>query len=431
MPKPRTGTIETCRDRDGNVYYRAKIRLADGSRPRCRVPSEWSSSPKKAKAWALDMQKKEDSRGTILAERNRREGKPIVGETFRTWSVRWLAARSARGYTSVRDDRSRLETHIMPALRDRPVAAITRDEIEAIVDALDMKVRAGELHWRTSWNVWAVLRRAFKDAEAAKQRDLRVRTDNPCDKVAPPDRGVKKAKQFLYPSEFLALMNCERVPIGWRRMFAVAVYLFPRAGELEVLEFSDLELERGQVHIHRGLDRERNATKGTKTGIARRFAFDANIIPVLEIMKAEAGERTLVVEMPRMRDLAEGLRNYLKLAGVTRAELFTTTETRKQMTFHDLRATGISWMAVRGDEPLHIQYRAGHTSFSTTQIYIRQAEAVREGFGTVFPALDMLLASPTRSEEERSTIGPRESWKRGFRRGIFAERAGFEPAARF
>jgi hypothetical protein len=38
-------------------------------------------------------------------------------------------------------------------------------------------------------------------------------------------------------------------------------------------------------------------------------------------------------------------------------------------------------MAIRGDDPLHIQHRAGHVSFSTTQGYIRQAEAVRDGFG--------------------------------------------------
>jgi|HubBroStandDraft_1064217.scaffolds.fasta_scaffold51192_2 mRNA-degrading endonuclease toxin of MazEF toxin-antitoxin module len=45
-------------------------------------------------------------------------------------------------------------------------------------------------------------------------------------------------------------------------------------------------------------------------------------------------------------------------------------------------------MAIRGADPLHIRHRAGHTSFATTQGYIRQAEAVRTGFGEVFPGLD-------------------------------------------
>jgi integrase len=40
--------------------------------------------------------------------------------------------------------------------------------------------------------------------------------------------------------------------------------------------------------------------------------------------------------------------------------------------FHDLRASGITWMAVRGDDPQKIQARAGHTDFNTTQGYIRK-----------------------------------------------------------
>lgn len=50
------------------------------------------------------------------------------------------------------------------------------------------------------------------------------------------------------------------------------------------------------------------------------------------------------------------------------------------MTWHDLRATGITWRAVRGDEPLE-----------TTQKYIREAEVIRDGFGEVFPPLPASL----------------------------------------
>src|SRR6476660_5962115 len=79
-------------------------------------------------------------------------------------------------------------------------------------------------------------------------------------------------------------------------------------------------------------------------------------------------------------------------AGVTRDELYTPTRTPKAMTFHDLRSTGITWMAVRGDDPLKIQQRAGHHVFSTTQGYIREAEVDRDGFGDPFPVLpDRLL----------------------------------------
>jgi hypothetical protein len=65
-----------------------------------------------------------------------------------------------------------------------------------------------------------------------------------------------------------------------------------------------------------------------------------------------------------------------------------------------LSATGITWMAIRGDDALRIQQRAGHEDFQTTQGYIREAEAIREGFGNVFPPLPAALINPGNSTDE-------------------------------
>ena len=110
---------------------------------------------------------------------------------------------------------------------------------------------------------------------------------------------------------------------------------------------------------------------------------------------------------------------------------FTTDKTRKAITFHDLRATGLTWMAIRGDEPLRIMQRAGHENFQTTQLYVREADAIRDGFGEVFPPLTPLLEPRTGSQW--STMGPRrrdlESRKRGASRRYVAGWTGLEPAA--
>ncbi len=223
------------------------------------------------------------------------------------------------------------------------------------------------------------------------------------------------------------------MPLPWRRVFALAVYLYPRAGELEALEWEDIELERGVIHIHRAIDRSRDGeTKATKTDTPRRFSLEAQVAPLLRAMHDEVGGAGPVTWMPRHRDLAEGLRTYLEVAGIKRAELFKTDATRKAITFHDLRATGITWMAIRGDEPLRIMQRAGHDDFDTTQRYIREAEAVREGFGEVFPPLTTLL-KPRPDRPEWSTIGPRrrdfDRLKRGVSRRYVAGWTGLEPAA--
>ena len=55
---------------------------------------------------------------------------------------------------------------------------------------------------------------------------------------------------------------------------------------------------------------------------------------------------------------ARELRAALGKAGVDRPDLFASDQTRKPLTFHDPRATGLTWMAVRGDDPLKKRFPA-------------------------------------------------------------------------
>ncbi|MGO9836600.1 MAG: site-specific integrase [Polyangiaceae bacterium] len=115
-----------------------------------------------------------------------------------------------------------------------------------------------------------------------------------------------------------------------------------------------------------------------------------------------------MTEVSPRRPLAFALPNRARgrARGFDRADLFTSDETRKAITFHDLRATGITWCAVRGDDALKIKQRAGHASFSTTEGYIREAENMRDGFGAVFPALpaDLLARGPVRPTPRRREV---------------------------
>jgi hypothetical protein len=46
---------------------------------------------------------------------------------------------------------------------------------------------------------------------------------------------------------------------------------------------------------------------------------------------------------------------------------------------------------------------AGHQNFATTQVYIREAEPIKEGFGTVFPPLDSEAPITPQSEIRKKT----------------------------
>lgn len=201
-----------------------------------------------------------DERGELLAKKKARDDEekkqrdPRHGETVKLWSDRWLKARDARGLRSVDTDRGRLDVHVIPRVGALPIAKVTRDDLEALVENLDERVRADELSWKTASHAWGLVTRMFADACGAKQRDLRVRPDNPAAGLHGPDCGVRKSKVYLWPTEFLQLVSCLDVPLEWRRAFAVTTYLYARAGEVNALTWADVDIERGVVHIHRSVD---------------------------------------------------------------------------------------------------------------------------------------------------------------------------------
>jgi len=322
------------------------------------------------------------------------------GETVGDWATRWVTSRERRGLSSVRDDRSRLRRHVLPEIGGATIARLDTNRLEDLRDELDSKIRNDLLAWRTAQHVWALVRAMFRDATRSKQRNLRIRTDDPCSGIAPPDRGLTKQKPFLFPSEYLALVSSDAVPVRWRRLVVLSTCLYLRVAELEALRWDDVAMEQGMIHVHRAIDRVRGVDKSTKTGGSRRFRIEPSVLPLLGRLHRESQGSGRVVRSLGPIDrftLARDLRKYLALAGVQREELFADDVARSRITFHDLRATGITWMAVRGDDPLKIRQRAGHRSLATSERYIRVAEELRPGFGVVFPPVpDEIVNGPLR-----------------------------------
>lgn len=425
MPRPRTGQVYVEWHGD---HWDIRFDLPDGTRSgRGCLPVGASKEDAKAEARRLKALAWAQG-GTLIRPQ---EG----GETMDAWFERWLAERRERGLASVRDDDGRWRRWLFPLLGHRPVAAVSRRDLEAVVEDLDTRVRAGALSWKTARHAWGLCTKMFSDACRSKRVALRVREDNPARDVRGPDRGVDKAKAYLYPDELVAVVSCSSVPLRWRRLFALMVYAYTRPGELAALEWGDVDLVRGTIHVHRALDDEGNP-KPTKTGVTRRIPIEPTLRPLLEAMRAEGDGTGRLVKLPPECDLSKRLRDYLKRAGVTRAELFTNDATRKQIRFYDLRATGITWMALRGDEPLRIMKRAGHTEFSTTMGYVREAETLGD-VGDPFPALPSLAAgepeTPStwgalRGSNKRPGFPPRFPTQAPVSARNSASPAGFEPA---
>jgi integrase len=403
MSRARTGTVWYDEARGCWAY---RLTLSDGSRsPAVYIDTLTARSPN-AKKRAVEVAAE---RSQVAAEKKltaadfgikpRAKASAPEGETVSQYFERWLTARERRGLRSTRDDRGRYEKWVAPALGGRPVAGVTRPELKELVRSLDEAVQRRELSWKTATNVWGLVTKLFSDACAAKEKELCVRDDNPCSGVRAPDRGGERAGAYLFPSEATRLLGCPGVPLHLRQIYALAIYLYVRGGELAALEWSDVNLERGYVLVHRSLNTGTGATKATKTKRTRKVPIEPALVPLLREMHDEADGEGRVVEMPAVCEWAAGLRRHLRIAGVTRADLFAHDETRRQISFHDLRHTGITWRAVRGDPAFDIKDGAGHTDLETTQRYVNEARVFGDDFGEPFPALPAALSRDESSWE--------------------------------
>lgn len=356
-----------------------------------------------------------------------------AGLSVEDWCEIWHTDRVARKVvTTDRHDRGRLKEHVLSFIGERGMAHVTATEIEEVVLSLDAKVVAGELSWKTAATVWGLISKMFDDAWRSKNKKLRVRDDDPTVGVLPPERGEDKAKAFLYPSEFTQLLTSPVLIEGkgldkkyaanvaqnsrrWLRVFVLATYLEVRAGELRSLRLTDIDFAHWICHVHRATERDSGGKreKSTKGGTTRRFVIEPALRPLLLAIKAEGGgKRGRLIDLPHEGDLSERLRRYLRWVGVTREDLHIENDPHRcPITFHDLRATGITWRALRGDNPLAIQRAAGHQDLATTQIYIRIAEDLGKAAGEPFPELPAsLLGSFVPSEQDRAAMGLTHVW---------------------
>jgi hypothetical protein len=139
-----------------------------------------------------------------------------VRETVSEYAKRWNDWRETRGLSCVKDDRARMRIHVDPIIGSLDMRTAVRLDLERLVEHLDKRIASGAVCWKVAAMAWSNVKRMFADARSAKKLDLRVRADNPAEGVQPPERGQRKEKQYLWPSEFLALVSSPLVPPSTR-----------------------------------------------------------------------------------------------------------------------------------------------------------------------------------------------------------------------
>jgi integrase len=175
-----------------------------------------------------------------------------------------------------------------------------------------------------------LLRRLFE----LRVKPGRPRSDNPVTTDLCPRKDNKKIYGFLYPNELLAALGCELIPLARRVYYALATYSGLRKGSLAALTWDAVDFE------HRTLTSLVN-----KNGVPQIFALSDATLPRLESLlvllkrwhehrSCPGADERMVSELGCRADReAETLRGELKLAGITRAALFSTPLTSKHCGF--------------------------------------------------------------------------------------------------
>jgi integrase len=385
MPRKRTGTKEF---KAGRWHIKLTVNLRGGGTDRRRITLAAGTTEPEAEKKRISLAKKAEGR---LFEPEEEIDGGTGQVVFKTYVEDWLKARIARGLRSVRKDRQHLTDHVMPNLGSRLMRDVTSDHIHEVVRTLDRKIHDPDVRfaWKTASKTWGAVTKLFRDAAHSKNPDLRILKFNPCTGVEGPDRGIEKVAQWLYPSEFVALVTCEDLPLRWRRIYALTAYLDLRLSEIRALCWEDLDLVHGMVRVHRSTDeRGKVVREHTKSGTVRHFRIEPGLRPLLNQMVLEGDGQGEVFS--GVEDAAGELRRHLLRAGVTRQALHVGTASSLALRFHDLRASGITWAALRGDSTIEIRDRAGHTDVEQTNDYIRRAAGCGD-VGEPFPDLGPLF----------------------------------------
>jgi integrase len=369
MGRARTGTAQW----HGN-HWDIRVTLPDGTRSR-RVCLPVGVLEAEARAEAARLTRMALEGGWERAP-EAVQGGP-TGNTFDDYADRWM-----RTKRDSKDVSAHLRFHILPILRDVPMAALTRADVERVVESLDVRVRAGEISWKTAQNVWATLSKMLDDAAHAKRLDLRVLERNPAEGVRGPDRGEERQSTYLFPREASALLACAAIPLHARLVYALAIYTGMRRGELAVVRVADVVLDAGYISAYQARDRVTGGTKSTKGRRARRIPIRPHLRPLLEALVQGRPGTDALVTLPKNETSstrARYLKAHLRAAGLTREELHADDAHRRPLVFHDLRHTCGTWLAIAGVPELHIQTILGHASTEMTQRYIVESDAVGHG----------------------------------------------------
>jgi integrase len=296
---------------------------------------------------------------------------PVVERvTVEEVARRHLAHLEAMGRkpSTLRSYRSQLNSQIAPLLGTRPIAQLSREDVEVFVTALARDGMSGKTIRNSLAQLSAV-------CEFATRR--RWAGENPCRHVDRPTVELSEDIRFLEPEEVEAVLRV----IGQddfgrvhRAIILTAAMSGLRLGELLALRWRDVDWQAQRVRVRHSFTRGHLTTPKSRRGsrsvpLADRLGGE---LDGLYCQTAYRADDELVFGNPHIGTPLDGaallraFRRYLTRAGV------------RKVRFHDLRHTFGTRMAAAGVPMRTLQEWMGHRDLRTTLIYADYAPGAHE-----------------------------------------------------
>lgn len=368
-----SGHVKLAKRKRGDVFY-LKYRGSSGKQAEKRLGPAWTGRSRPPAGY-FTRRMAEDALSALLTDIRRGEAPdPGVASkaTFRdaaaeylryVGEVRKIDARTLDDYRGV------VDRYLLEEFGDRPIEAITADDIDSYKEA---RIKEGKLSNRTIVRHLTVLHGIFKRAKRVWGLG-----ENPA------SADLVERPKVVYTGEFdtfdrdeiellVAAASTDRDAVLYR----AAAFTGLRTGELLALRWEQVDFIGGLLHVRRTWDYKHKVEKVPKGKKVRSVPLMPEMIDAFAALK-DRGQFTADADLVFCSEVGEHLDYFEHLA---RYKAALAKAGLREVRFHDLRHVFGS-AAITTLDPYAVQSYMGHQHYSTTQRYLhhkpRREDAAR------------------------------------------------------
>jgi integrase len=285
-----------------------------------------------------------------------------LGEAF----ALWVANCEAEGleHSTIKQRRQHLHLHIAPFIGNRRLSELTMPAIHEFDARLRKAGRSLAMRRKVLTNVKTALTFAQGRGLVAQNvaKGVRLKGED--------RRGsgrLKEGQDFPTKAEIRQLID--QAPARWRPFIITAIFTGMRASELRGLCWSNVDLDRGIIHVRQRADAWRHIGPPKSAAGTRDVPLTPMVINALKQWRLACPKGELDLVFPNNAGRVESHTNILKRVWfpLQQACGITDNDGKARYPFHSLRHTAASlFIAHLGWTPKRVQAVLGHSSIKMT-----------------------------------------------------------------